>query len=50
MTHLKQFRVDGLKPALITRLEWHHDDEWSRRVGRPYCSCSYDFVLSSQLG
>jgi catechol 1,2-dioxygenase len=42
--------VDAAKPALITRLEWHQDDEWSRRLGRPYCSSSYDFVLSSQLG
>jgi catechol 1,2-dioxygenase len=44
--------VEAVKPELITRLE-HHDaqsDARSRGLGRSYWSCSYDFVLSSQLG
>jgi catechol 1,2-dioxygenase len=39
--------VDAVKPELLTRLERHDadSDARSRSLGRPYCSCSYDFVL-----
>ncbi len=44
--------VEAVKPELIMRLERHdaESNARSRGLGHPYWSCSYDFVLSSQLG
>jgi catechol 1,2-dioxygenase len=32
--------VGAVKPSLVTKLVWHHDDR-----GSSYATCSYDFVL-----
>jgi len=35
--------VGAVKTSLVTKLAWHDDDE-----GRPYATCSYDFVLPAR--